>query len=79
MTREGTVALYFRAKRYGFVDVPGEAGLDGVRYFFHANDFDGDEAEIKLGGTLRFRGLDTDRGPKAVDIEVVEAGDADEG
>lgn len=59
---------------YGFI-----TNEDGIQYFFHGSCFKGDWDDlkntsppvVKLGPTVQFKPLDTIKGPRAEDVELL--------
>ncbi len=61
---EGTVKQVFYKKGYGFIASP---ALE-KQIFVHFTDA---RSRIKAGDKVRFRVEQTDKGPRAVDVEVI--------
>lgn len=64
---EGTVKFFNRTKNYGFI-----IGDDGKTYFVHGTGLK-DGVQIDEGDRVSFTGSEGDKGPKAEDVEKIEA------
>lgn len=64
--QQGTIAFYHDVKAYGFIE-PAD-GEDDI--FFHISDLEAEEVEE--GDEVQFATEESDRGPKAVDIQVLQ-------
>lgn len=63
---QGTVKFFHDEKQYGFIETD-EVDDD---IFFHISDVEGEE--VGEGDEVEFEQEEGDRGPKAVEIEIVE-------
>lgn len=63
---KGTVDFFHDMKKYGFITPEGE---DEDDVFFHISDLDGEE--IAEGDEVEFETAEGEKGPKAVDIQVL--------
>lgn len=66
---KGEVKFFNDMKNYGFI-APEDGGED---VFFHRESVDGDTPSE--GDTVEFESEDADRGPRATQVELVEAGE----
>ncbi len=62
---QGTVKFFHNKKRYGFIESEDED--DDV--FFHESELEGDE--IEEGTEVEFETEESDKGPRAVDVQEV--------
>ncbi|MEO9327479.1 cold-shock protein [Gordonia aurantiaca] len=74
MAVSGKVVHYDPNRGFGFL-APEEGGAD---VFLHINDIDIDEDSLKPGAKVSFDIEETDRGSKAINVEVTEEAPADE-
>lgn len=65
---KGTVARFYFKKGFGFI-----TGEDGVEYFFHYSDFDGEKRDIANGVAVTFNPEQREKGPGAVAVRIVDA------
>lgn len=63
---EGTVKFFNRIKNYGFIN-----GDDGKTYFVHATGLK-EETAIDEGDRVSFKATESDKGPKAEDVEKLK-------
>jgi|SRR5947209_12969775 len=63
----GTIVRYEESRGYGFV-APDEGGED---VFIHANDLSSVSSAVGPGTRLAFRVVNSARGPKALDVQVL--------
>ena len=61
----GKVKFYNKGKNYGLI-----TGDDGKDYFFHSSGISND-TYVMDGDKVEFKGVDGDKGPKAVEIKPV--------
>lgn len=69
---QGTVKFFHDQKNYGFIET--DEMDDDV--FFHASELPEGES-VEEGDEVEFEQEEGDRGPKAVSVEVVGAGEAE--
>jgi cold shock protein len=67
---QGTMVQFDEVRGYGFI-APDDGGID---VFVHANSLSGPRTPVSCGTRLEFSVLSGERGPKAYDVRVIEAG-----
>ncbi|MEA3377911.1 MAG: cold shock domain-containing protein [Chloroflexota bacterium] len=66
--QQGIVKWYEPKKRYGFITM-----RSGNDIFFHRNAIvEGDEGDFTEGATVTFEVTESDKGPEAADVALVE-------
>ncbi len=68
----GKVIRFDEVKGYGFI-TPSNGGED---VFVHANELTDRGRQVSTGTQVEFRVIESDRGPKAYDVHIIEPGQA---
>lgn len=68
MTSLGKIIRYDGVRGYGFIAPVG----GGEDVFVHANDFGELRHRVQVGMSVRYESADSDRGPKATMVRIVE-------
>lgn len=66
----GRVIRFDEVKGYGFI-TPSDGGED---VFVHANELTDRGMRVSTGALVEFRVIDSERGPKAYDVRIIERG-----
>ena len=66
MKLTGTVKFFNVEKLYGFIKA-----TDGREFFFHKSGLVNSETYPQKGASVRFETQNSDRGPKAVEVELI--------